>query len=407
MPKINPEVLKWARETAGLSLEDAATKVGINEARGVPGPARLAALETGEIEPTRPQLVRMAQHYRRPLLAFYMPNPPRKAESGEDFRTLPEEYARKDAALVDSLLRDVKARQEMVRSLLEAEDEADLLPFVGSYRMDQGPRGLAQLINGALRFDVEQFRRGTRNEPGALRGFPYLRDCVEKSGVFVLLIGNLGSHHSTLDVELFRGFALADVVAPLIVINDQDSDSAWSFTLLHELAHIWIGRTGVSGANPTSRIEQFCNDVAGQILLPEDEIAVETRLSGAPVDDVIDRIKVLADRWHVSHSAVAYKLHREGIITRETWAEVSAIFRRYWLSHRAAARERNRETEGGPSYFTVRRHRLGNRLIGLSRRMLAEGALTPSKAARILGVKPTNVFVLTGAAANGSSGRAA
>jgi Zn-dependent peptidase ImmA (M78 family)/transcriptional regulator with XRE-family HTH domain len=407
MPRVNPEVLRWARETAGLTLEDAADKVGINEARGVPGPARLAALEAGENEPTRPQLLRMAQHYRRPLLAFYLPNPPREAERGEDFRTLPEEYARKDAALVDSLLRDVRARQEMVRSLLEAEDEAEPLPFVGSYHMDHGPNRLAQLIIGALRFDIEQFRRGIRNEPGALRGFPYLRDCVERSGVFVLLIGNMGSHHSTLDVELFRGFALADPVAPLIVINDQDSDAAWSFTLLHELAHIWIGRTGVSGANPSSRIEQFCNDVAGRILLPTEEISREFQLAGAPVSVVVDRIKDIAERWQVSHSAVAYKLHREGIITREVWAEVSAIFRQYWLSHRAAARERNRENEGGPSYYTVRRHRLGNRLIGLSRRMLAEGALTPSKAARILGVKPTNVFVLTGAAGNGSSGRAA
>lgn len=405
MPKVNPEVLRWARETAGLTLEDAAAKIGINDARGVPGSERLQALESGEADPTRPQLLRMAQHYRRPLLALYLPAPPTQAERGEDFRTLPVEFARRDAALVDSLVREIRARQEMIRSLLEAEDEAVELPFVGTYSMERGAEGLATAIAGALGFNIEQFRRGVRNVPAAPRGFGYLRDLVEQSGVFVLLIGNLGSHHSTLDVELFRGFALADPVAPLIVINDQDSDAAWSFTLLHELAHIWIGRTGVSGANPSSRVEQFCNDVAGRILLPGDEIARETQLAAASVDQVLERVRQLADRCQVSHSAVAYKLHREGIISREVWAEVTATLRQFWLRHRQAERERNREAESGPSYYTVRRHRLGHRLLDLSKRMMAAGALSPTKAGVILGVKPTNVYSLVHS--NNAAGRAA
>ncbi len=112
------------------------------------------------------------------------------------------------------------------------------------------------------------------------------RTC-QAAGIFVLLIGNLGSHHTALDVELFRGFALSDKVAPFVVIaNDQDSEQAWSFTLLHELAHIWLGQTGVSSGRPTSAIETFCNDVAGRVLLPSDEIARETALRGAGKDVV-------------------------------------------------------------------------------------------------------------------------
>lgn len=405
MPKVNPEVLKWARETAGLSLQDAADKVGIKDARGATGPERLQALESGVGHPTRPQLLRMAQHYRRPLLALYLPIPPRQAERGEDFRTLPTEFARRDEALVDCLVREVHARQEMIRSLLEAEDEAVALNFVGSYGMEQGATGLAAAISEALGFNIHHFRRGIRNSSGVTRGFSYLRDLVEQSGVFVLLIGSLGSHHSALDVELFRGLAMADPVAPLIVINDQDSDAAWSFTLLHELAHIWIGRTGVSGANPSSSVEQFCNEVAGRILLPGDEIARETQLAGASVDQVLDRVRQLADRWQVSHSAVAYNLHREGIISREVWAEATAILRKFWLQHRQAERDRNREAEGGPSYYTVRRHRLGHRLLDLSKRMMGSGVLSPTKAGVILGVKPTNVYPLIHS--NDAAGRAA
>ena len=68
MPAVNPEILVWARESAGLTLRDAVTKVGIPDARGVAAVDRLRALERGEKEPTRPILVRMAQQYRRPLL---------------------------------------------------------------------------------------------------------------------------------------------------------------------------------------------------------------------------------------------------------------------------------------------------------------------------------------------------
>lgn len=75
MPDLNPEILLWARETAGLSLQEAASKLGIDDARGVPGAERLAALEAGERQPSRPLLLKMAKQYRRPLLTFYLPAP--------------------------------------------------------------------------------------------------------------------------------------------------------------------------------------------------------------------------------------------------------------------------------------------------------------------------------------------
>lgn len=397
MPKVNPSILRWARETAGFSIEDAADKIGLGAARGLAGSERLAMLEAGEAEPSRPLLLKMASQYRRPLLTFYLAEPPVMAARGEDFRTLPEEFAQRDAALVDTLLREVRARQEMVRALLEAEDEAQVLSFVGSFDRDLGAEALATNIVETLGFDLEHFRHGS--ERGSAKGFSYLRERVEAAGVFVLLIGNLGSHHSALNVELFRGFALADPVAPFVVINDQDSEQAWSFTLLHELAHIWLGESGVSGGRPTIAIETFCNDVAGRILLPADDIAGEQSLIGATQGRVMARIAAIADARQVSHSMVAYKLYREGIIDQHMWSAVTALYRELWLRNRAAQRDRARESDGGPNYYIVRRHRLGNRLLALSRRMLADGALSPSKAAAILGVKPNNVYSLTDSAA--------
>ncbi|MBR0882455.1 ImmA/IrrE family metallo-endopeptidase [Bradyrhizobium liaoningense] len=398
MPSVNPDILRWARETAGLSAEDAAAKLDLKDARGVTGAERLAALEAGEREPSRPLLVRMAKHYRRPLLAFYMAAPPTQAERGEDFRTLPPEHSIAQDALVDALIRDVRARQQIVREALEEEDAAIRLPFVGSMTMRQGANAVLASIVETLNLDLERYRRGTNRQPG---GFAYLRHQAEQAGIYVLLIGNLGSHHTSLDVETFRGFALADEVAPFVVVNDQDAQTAWAFTLLHELCHIWLGATGVSGAVAESAVEQFCNDVAGRFLLPSAEIETLAGLRGASFESVVTRINDFAEQRNISRSMVAYKLLREGLIDRELWSRLTALFRSQWKAARASERERNREREGGPNYYVVRRHRLGDALVNLTGRMLAERILSPTKAGKVLGVKASNVYGVVGAGSAG------
>ena len=388
MPRINPEILVWARETASLTPEEAVKKLGITDARGVAAVDRLRALETGEDVPTRPMLVKMAKHYRRPLVTFYMPAPPRKGDRGRDFRTLPEEHSEASEALLDALIRDVRARQSMVRALLEDEEETKPLSYVASMRMSDGVAAVVASIRKTLR-DSPHSVRSTNQET-----FAVLRASAEAAGVFVLLIGNLGSHHTAIDVETFRGFALADEIAPFVVINDQDAHAAWSFTLLHELTHIWLGETGVSGAFAEAAIEQFCNRVASEFLLPWEELA------DLQVNDTTDfetaqaRITDFAEARLLSSSMVAYRLYQTGRIEREAWSRLSSFFRQKWLQARAERRERAREMEGGPSYYVVRRHRVGTALIELVRRTMAEGVLTPSKAGKILGVKPANVQTL-------------
>ncbi len=118
MPTVNPKILLWARETAALTLEDAARKLGLIESRGVSAVSRLKALESGAVAPSRPMLVKMAKQYRRPLLVFYMSAPPKTGDRGKDFRTLPGGFSLAENALLDALIRDIRARQSMVRSTL-------------------------------------------------------------------------------------------------------------------------------------------------------------------------------------------------------------------------------------------------------------------------------------------------
>ena len=410
MPAVNPEILVWARKTAGLTLQDAVAKVGIRDARGVAAVGRLTALERGEERPTRPILVKMAHHYRRPLLAFYLPAPPQRDARGPDFRTLPGARSSETDALIDALVRNLQSRQNMVRAALEAEDEAEPLLFVG-----------ALLRSGDADTGIESFRQGLRNKPEAARlsrhaagvmsqvlgddlnaaryyaeptaenAFRLLRSRTEDAGVFVLLQGDLGSHHTVIDVEVFRGLAIADDIAPFVVINDNDSRAAWSFTLLHELTHLLLGQTGFSGVNSDTEIEEFCNNVAAEWLLPArtlDEIEIER---GRDLVEQKRHISEFARARNLSRTMVAYRLLRADRIARPTFESLRADFREQWRQLRDRHRARARKSEGGPSYYVVRRHRVGQRLLSFTRRMVDSKALSTTKAARILGVKPAQV----------------
>src|SRR5215470_15962557 len=137
MPKVNYEILSWARKTAGLSLAEAAGKLEISRRSKSSATDRLAAIEAGELEPSRSLLVKMAQQYRRPLVTFYMSAHPRKGDRGEDFRNIPDRHTGAEV-LVDALVRDIRARQSTVRAVLIDDEEAKPLPFIGSMKISNG-----------------------------------------------------------------------------------------------------------------------------------------------------------------------------------------------------------------------------------------------------------------------------
>lgn len=389
MPVVQPSILKWARESAGLSLEEAAAKVGIRDARGVPGEDRLLALETEEGEVSRPVLLKMAKVYRRPLVSFYLEKPPVRGDRGEDYRTLPDQHTDGEP-LVDALVRDIRSRQAMVRAVLVEEEEAQPLAFVGSMSRNDGVGPVLASIRNTLGLDLAAFRA----QGSAEAAFSMLRRQVEMAGVYVLLIGNLGSHHSAIDVDAFRGFALADPIAPFVVINDQDAKTAWSFTLLHEVAHLWIGATGVSGGHIEGATEQFCNDVASNFLLPEGELNQLRVQLGGDEAQIARQITEFANERLVSRSLVAYRLFRAGALDQAAWRNLTEAFKGEWLRNRAAQRERARAQDGGPNYYIIRRHRLGSALLSFVARNMSEGVLTPTRAGKLLGVKPRSVHPL-------------
>ncbi len=386
MPSVNPDIMVWARETAGLTVADAAMRVGFSGSRRSSAADKLTAIEDGEREPTRPQLLKMADAYRRPLLTFYLSRPPEKSERGADFRTLSGEASAEDDALLDALLRDTRARQSMVRSVLEDEDEAEMRWFVGVHDVSDGQAAVLATLRELLGVRLEEYRA----ERNPSNGFALLRSRAEQSGIFVLVRTDLGNYHTAFETSVFRGITISDSVAPFIVINGQDARVAWTFTLLHELVHVLVGQTGVGNSHSENANERFCDDVAGAYLLHPGEIE-ENDLFGGDFHTNVEMINSFANARNVSRVMVAYNAQRSGLIGPQEHREFSRYFRAQWKKQRERERELNRLTENGPDYYVVQRHRIGASMLNFTKRMMGAGALSTSKAAKILGIKPKQV----------------
>lgn len=380
---MNPILIKWAREQAGLDISEAASALELST------PEKLSAIESGSKAPSRSVLLRMVKTYRRPLLFFYLEKPPLISDKGHDFRTLPAGRVIRDDFLVETLLRQIKARQDLVKSLVVDEEENGALSFVKSATSRDSPLEVSNSIQTALKFNLTEFRRCKSVE----EAFDYIRNKAEEIGIFVLLIGNLGSHHTAISARTYRGFAIADEFAPFVVINDQDTKVAWAFTLLHELAHIWLGQDGISGGYSENQIEKICNQIASNILLPEQDIQ-QLELEGILCDDdLLDAISEFARDRHLSIKMVALRLLNLGKIKRSSWSYIDQKIDQSILSEKENARAK-KDGGTGPSFYVVRRHRLGNSIVNLVARNLSSGSITPVKAAKILGVKPRSVAPL-------------
>lgn len=387
VPKVNPDILSWARETAGLSRADAVRKLGIRDARGVAAIDRLAALENGEVAPTRAMLSKMAAKYRRPLLTFYLAQPPRRGDWGKDFRAQMAERSREDEAVLSALVRNVQARQGLLREAMLDEDE-DLapLPFLASVTIDTPVTEVVASIRATLGLRLEDYRAAGNPD----EAFRILRSRAEQVGVFVLVLGNLGSHHTDLGVNVFRGFALADDFAPFVVVNPRDLAAARCFTLLHELVHLWVGEPGISGGDPTDPVEVFCNRVASGFLLREEELGAFRAPATSGLQAWAEAIAAFAGEFNVSSSMVVYRLHRRGRIDRDTWHGLNQLFRRRWRDSQSRERQRRRASDGGPAYGVLVRYGLGLGLVELAARLVSNGCLTATKAGRVMGVNPRN-----------------
>lgn len=394
---LSPAVLVWARETAGLTVEEAAARLGLADTLRASAADKLRSVE-GSGQVGRPTLLRMVATYKRPLLNFYLQRPPPKDDQGVDFRTRSADRSKREDAILEALIRDVRVRQAVLRDVLE-DEESEPNPFVGAGRQSQGLHVGASAVRGLLHLDTTPFPRARDVE----QRFRELRRRVELAGIVVLLAGDLGNYRSAIGSGVFSGLAAPDPIAPLVVINPNQARTAQCFTLIHECVHIWLGAGGVSAGPETrdeparsiSGIEAFCDAVAAEVLLPEAFMPDASEVRDGSAEAVTAFVDRVARAQHVSPAMVLFRLGRKGSVDAQTWRDVAAILRGRW-NPGAATGARDEDTGSGPDFYTVRRSRVGKLALDIVARALGRGNLTYSRAGQALGVRPGMVEGMLG-----------
>lgn len=380
---VNPQILAWARKRAGFSVREASAKFKIQE-------TRLKRIENGSqgVAVSRTLFKKMTKLYRQPSLVFYLSQPPRSEEYEVRFRKVYESASRQDSILIESLVRDAWARQGIVKSVIESEEEDRFVPFIGSLSTSAGLQKSVGLLMEAIGGIQTINDYHSRTEPG--EAFRSVRRNVEKSGVFVILKGDLGSYHSKIPVSSFRGLAISDRVAPFIIINSADSPPARTFTLLHEMVHLLLGESTISREKYSDEnIEVFCNRVASSCLLPE-KILDDLEFEGSSgTEDQLRSISEFARERNLSSTMVAYRLFLSGKIGRSNFRDLRQTFYDMWTSRKEVAHIP--ATKSSPSYYVVRRSQIGESLLRFTKQKLETEAISTSKAAKILDVSPINV----------------
>ncbi|HXF47778.1 MAG TPA: ImmA/IrrE family metallo-endopeptidase, partial [Burkholderiaceae bacterium] len=302
-------VLRWAAQRARLHDDDLV-------ARFPKWPLWLR----GEARPTLRQLEGFARLTHTAFGYFFLPQPPVLALPVPDFRTLRDEMlAEPSSELLDTLYL-CQQRQDWYREHARMQG-LPVLSFVGSASVQDSPHVVARLLRETLGLSAEA-RRQLPTWTDALR---QLIAKAEDAGVLVMVSSVVGSNsHRKLDVGEFRGLALVDELAPLVFLNGADSKAAQMFTLAHELAHVWLGATGVSdtqaGRVPEQQTERWCNQVAAELLVPMEELRT-IHQRNAPIADEIQR---LARQFKVSTLVALRRLFDAGYINQDAlWQHYS------------------------------------------------------------------------------------
>ena len=365
---VKPELLRWARERAGIEPDALVKRF-----------PRYRDWESGQKRPTLKQLEKLAKVTHAPIGSFFLSRPLEERVPIPDLRTVGNRpMARPSVDLLDTVYL-CQQRQDWYRDFARMEGE-DPLSYVGSATPASVIESTAEKMRAALGLDLDQ-RCALTTWTEALRRFIEQADAL---GVLVMTSGIVGNNtHRKLDPDEFRGFALADDLAPLVFINGADSKAAQMFTLAHELAHIWLGESALSDAEPVSSpshtVEAWCNRLAAELLVPLASLREEFR----ETEDLSSEINRLARRYKVSTIVVLRRTYDVGALDRDTLA---TAYRRE-LNRFGAAPARS-----GGSFHPTLKARVGQRFGHALVTSTLGGRTSFSESFRLLGIRKVSTF---------------
>jgi Zn-dependent peptidase ImmA (M78 family) len=364
---ITPQVLRWARESLGLSVQSAAEGLRIES-------QDLKSWERGTSKPTFAKLVQVAHYYRRSPAVFFLPHPPKEPDPLPDFRSVT--YRRNHSLSRDCLLA-IRRGRRLRDSLLSVLDER---PRFSPPRLNlrRKPENQAEAIRKWLGVDLPSQLKW-QNEYLALREW---RAALELKGVLVLQFPFL--------VTDARGFSLGQRPLPVIVLNRSDAITARIFTLFHECVHLGLGESAVClpsevevRGRPT---ERFCDQVAAAVLAPASVLLGELNTGLDP--STLEFVSRLARRLKVSRAVIARRLLDLERIDHQQYAN---LIRVVLVEKRPKV---SREVKSGETRGQRAMRERGAMLTSLLARALRRGKVSPSEASEVLGVSVSELGAL-------------
>lgn len=365
--RINPDILTWARERAQLSVSALASKLKVQE-------NKINAWEQGDKPPTFKQAQEFATRTHIPFGYLYLNRPPEETLPLPDLRTVGGRHPGRPSPELIEMAQIVLRRQEWYAEYLRdqgVENNPHVGRFTPSSNILDVVRDMRQILDVPAhpnRGDWEDYLRLLINK-------------IEGVGILVMRQGFIGHYTRPLSVQEFRGFAISDPLAPVIFLNQADAPSARLFTLIHELTHIWIGKSGISDANPDThqKEEIFCNAVAAEFLVPEIEFQAHWR----DIEDWKENLAPLEAHFRVSTWVIARRALTLGKITRDD-------YRNY--IHYIQEQYKNRERSlGGPTYYRTRKGQISE---AFSKALVSEalsGRVLLRDAGSLLNMKPYRI----------------
>ncbi|HEX4950167.1 MAG TPA: XRE family transcriptional regulator [Blastocatellia bacterium] len=328
---VKPELLVWARESARLSIVDAAKKSQIS-------PEKLANCEAGQDKLTINQLRTLAKVYKRPLAVFFLAKPPKHFDALRDFRRLPESQEVKESPQLGfEIRRAIYRRKAAIEMYQELGESIPKLSFKAT--LEDDPEVLAGKVREFLGVTTqEQYK--FKGDYDALR---HWRNAIERKGILIF-------QAPKISLDEMRGFSISEVILPIIVVNAKDSPYARIFSILHEFAHLLLRQGGLCDLKEPvasfagARIEVFCNHLAGAVLVPKNALLAEPlvvknkHLAIWPTEPLGN----LSKRFQVSREVILRRLLIAGLITESSYQKTRKELRVEFEKYTAAISEKEK-----------------------------------------------------------------
>jgi Zn-dependent peptidase ImmA (M78 family) len=314
---VDPAILKWARDTAGFSIDEAAASLQTK-------PEKLAAWEGGDERPSMSQLRRMAVAYKRLLSDFYLPEAPPADADPHDFRRLPGEVAFHYSRALRYQLRLARQRRELALDLA-AELEGELPSLPGHLQLNPNPEETGAGLRRMLAVTLEA-QRTWRDPRLSYNGW---RTAIERAGILVF-------QATGIPTPEMLGFSLSERPLPVIGVNRKLKHNGRTFTLLHEVVHVFLGgnsicdiEEGVLRPPEEQRVEVFCNAVAAATLVPRNLLLSEPLVAAHPPrprDWSEDELGSLGRAFGVSNEVILRRLLTAGRTSQHFYMQRRAVY---------------------------------------------------------------------------------